>query len=118
MNSTELLLKLIRKKYKSIRQFAIAADIPYSTVKGGLRSGIQGMAVETVIKMCEALQIRVEDLLASGKDRADRGGPLSADEYYLLEKYRSASAQSKQEIMHYIEYRHDIDTKTRVGYRF
>lgn len=109
MDSTELILKLISEKYKSIRQFSIAADIPYSTVKSGLKAGINGMAVETVIKMCSALDIQMDTLSVSDSAGQKEHGRLSADEYYLVERYRSLSSQSKQEIMDYIEYRYDSD---------
>ncbi len=103
MDSTELILKLIREKYESIRQFAIMADIPYSTVKSGLRAGIQGITVETVFKMCYVLQIRVDSLFPRNAG-PEENGQLSAEECYLLGKHRSLSAQSKQEVMHYVEY--------------
>jgi hypothetical protein len=109
MDSTELILKLINEKYKSIRQFSIAADIPYSTVKSGLKAGIKGMAVETVIKMCTALDIQMDTLTISDSSSKKGNSQLSADEYYLVERYRSLSNQSKQEIMRYIEYRHNTD---------
>lgn len=109
MDSTEFILKLIHEKYKSIRQFSIAADIPYSTVKSGLKAGVRGMAVETVIKMCAALDIRLDTLIVSDSASKKESGQLSADEYYLVESYRSLSSQSKQEIMSYLEYRHDTD---------
>lgn len=113
MDSTELILKLINEKYKSIRQFSIAADIPYSTVKSGLKAGINGMAVENVIKMCTALDIRVDTLIVSDFAAKKENDQLSADEYFLLKKYRSLSAQSKQEIMNYLEYRHNADKNQR-----
>lgn len=62
MNSTDTLKALIFAKYKSIRQFALDAEIPYTTVKSGLEKGIGGMAVETVIKMCKALCTTVDEL--------------------------------------------------------
>lgn len=112
MDSTKLVLKLIRKNFKSIRQFAIAADIPYSTVKSGLKSGIEGMAVETVIKMCSALHIQVENLIACHPEPSGRERRISADEHDLLRKYRALSPQSQQEIRHYLEYRYEADSMT------
>jgi hypothetical protein len=107
MDSTELIVKLIKERFKSIRQFALAADIPYSTVKSGLRAGISGMAVETVIKMCATLGIQMDTLAACSQDSTENPekGHFSADEYYLIEKYRSLSEPSKQDLLRYLEYR-------------
>lgn len=65
---TQHVLDLISKKYGSIRQFAMAIRVPYSTIKSGLKAGIEGMAVETVIKMCDGLDISVDDLKHIGND--------------------------------------------------
>ena len=43
--------------YVSLRQFAIAADIPYSSLTTGLTRGIAGMQFDTVIKICKTLGI-------------------------------------------------------------
>jgi molybdenum-dependent DNA-binding transcriptional regulator ModE len=83
MDSTKFLVSLIKEKYGSIRQFAIALDIPYSTIKSGLNAGVGGMAVDTVIKMCDALGIKVEEL----KGYPDTGNAMTAKEKALLDKY-------------------------------
>lgn len=49
----------IKRKYKSVRQFAAAIDVPQSTIISGLRKGIGGMAFDTVVKMCTALGIKL-----------------------------------------------------------
>lgn len=105
MDVNELILKLIREKYKSVRQFSIAADIPYTTVKSGLKSGVRGMAVETVIKMCNALDIHIESLLNNEDTQAkDAEKHLSGDEYYIVERYKALSTLSKREVVNYMDY--------------
>ena len=49
----------IKRKYKSVRQFAAAIGIPQSTIISGLRKGVGGMAFDTVVKMCTALGIKL-----------------------------------------------------------
>ena len=49
----------IKRQYKSVRQFAAALDIPQSTIISALRKGIGGTAFDTVVKMCEALGIKL-----------------------------------------------------------
>ena len=56
------LRNLILDNYVSLRQFAIAADIPYSSLTTGLSRGIAGMQFDTVIKICKALNIEPMEL--------------------------------------------------------
>lgn len=56
------LRNLILDNYVSLRQFAIAADIPYSSLTTGLRRGIAGMQFDTVIKICKILNIEPTEL--------------------------------------------------------
>jgi len=66
MNPTQTreqkLRNLILDNYVSLRQFAIATDIPYSSLTTGLSRGIAGMQFDTVIKICKALNIEPLDL--------------------------------------------------------
>ena len=56
------LRNLILDHYVSLRQFAIAADIPYSSLTTGLTRGIAGMQFDTVIKICKVLGIEPVEL--------------------------------------------------------
>ena len=62
MTKAEILKQEILKQYKSVRQFAIDMEIPYSTLVTALDRGIEGMAYGTVIRMCDRLSLnpRVE----------------------------------------------------------
>lgn len=60
-----IVLEKIKQKYKSVRQFAIEIDVPYTTIKSGLASGVGGMAVDTVIKMAHALDMTVDELIGA-----------------------------------------------------
>ena len=57
----EVLKQEILKQYKSVRQFAIDMDIPYSTLVTALDRGIEGMAYGTVIRMCDKLSLNPVD---------------------------------------------------------
>ena len=60
MNSlTELIKAEIKRQYKSVRQFASVIDVPQSTIISAVRKGVSGTAFETVIKMCNALDIKL-----------------------------------------------------------
>ena len=57
----EILKGVILSRYKSIRQFAVAMDIPYSTLITALERGVDGMAYNTVIRICDALSLNPLD---------------------------------------------------------
>lgn len=54
----ELLLRnLILDRYKSLRQFAIEAEIPYSTLMTLLSRDVGGASFDVVVKICKKLGI-------------------------------------------------------------
>lgn len=61
MTKAEVLKQEILKQYKSVRQFAIDMEIPYSTLVTALDRGIEGMAYGTVIRMCDKLSLNPVD---------------------------------------------------------
>lgn len=61
IHKTDCLKKEILTQYKSIRQFAIEMDIPYSTLVTALDRGIEGMAYGTVIRICDKLHLNPVD---------------------------------------------------------
>ena len=61
MDKAQRLKAEILKQYKSVRQFAIEMEIPYSTLVTALDRGIEGMAYGTVIRMCEKLHLNPVD---------------------------------------------------------
>lgn len=61
--TTETQLKnLILSRYRSIREFTIAVDIPYTTIDSIFRRGIGNSSVSTIIKICKALGISADEL--------------------------------------------------------
>lgn len=67
MNREQKLRNLILDKYKSLRQFAIQANIPYSTLMTVLSRNIGGASFDVVIKICRKLEIDPLELY-SGDD--------------------------------------------------
>lgn len=61
MSKAEILKKEILRQYRSVRQFALEMEIPYSTLVTALERGIEGMAYGTVIKMCDKLNLNPVD---------------------------------------------------------
>ena len=57
-NITQLIKTEIKKQYKSVRQFSEKCGIPYSTLSNALSKGIGGTSYETVIKICNLLNLK------------------------------------------------------------
>ena len=57
----DILKKEILNQYKSVRQFSIEMNIPYSTLVTALDRGIEGMAYGTVIRICDRLSLNPVD---------------------------------------------------------
>ena len=70
MTKAEILKQEILKQYRSVRQFAIEMEIPYSTLVTALERGIEGMAYGTVIKMCDKLSLNPVDFTSLEADAA------------------------------------------------
>mgnify|MGYP003312675357 CR=1 FL=1 len=49
----------IKKQYKSVRKFADELGIAQTTIVSAIKNGVKGTAYETVIKMCEKLNIEL-----------------------------------------------------------
>ena len=62
--SRELFLRnLILDNYPSLRQFALEADIPYSSLMTILSRGVGGASFDVVMQICKKLQIDPSALL-------------------------------------------------------
>ncbi len=68
MTKAEILKKEILRQYRSVRQFALEMNIPYSTLVTALERGIEGMAYGTVIKMCDKLSLNPVDFSSLERD--------------------------------------------------
>lgn len=56
------LRNLILDRYTSLRQFALEADIPYSTLMTLLSRGIGGASFDVVLQICSHLGIDPREL--------------------------------------------------------
>ena len=57
MNREQYLRNLILDNYSSLRQFALEADIPYSSLMTILSRGVGGASFDIVMQMCQKLKI-------------------------------------------------------------
>lgn len=102
MTIEEKLKNYILSKYKSIREFTIAVDVPYSTIDNMLKRGISGTGVNTMIKICDVLGLDVNDL---ARGRITEAAPsshvplaLSSQEEAKVKKYRLLDTFGKQAV--------------------
>ena len=56
---TELIQTEIKRQYKSVRQFSIEMGIPQTTLASALKKGVEGTSYATILRICEALDIKV-----------------------------------------------------------
>ena len=68
MTKSKILKKEILSQYRSVRQFAMEMNIPYSTLVTALDRGIEGMAYGTVIRMCDKLKLNPIDFSSLERD--------------------------------------------------
>ncbi len=108
-NLTEIIAKEIKKQYKSVRRFAMTLGIPQTTVASTLKNGISGTGYATVVKMCEALDIKL----------VNYNSPLLADEKMIkmLEMMNTLDEQGLHtvETILYVEHMRCANEEIHVG---
>ncbi len=57
MTREQKLRNLILDRYKSLRQFALEADIPYSTLMTLLSRDMGGASFDVVVRICKKLDL-------------------------------------------------------------
>ena len=63
MTTEQKLKNLILSHYKSVREFTMKYEIPYSTVASIFTRGINKASITTVITVCQALGISADELV-------------------------------------------------------
>ena len=96
MIKAEILKKEILRQYRSVRQFAMEMNIPYSTLVTALERGIEGMAYGTVIKMCDKLSLNPVDFSSLERD-ASLGAQLL--ENRVMQNYVKLNQTGRDKIL-------------------
>lgn len=80
MNREDYIRALIKSHGYTMKNFAQLIKMPYTTLLSILNGSIGGAAMDNVLKICGALNIRIEDLnnLASQADPMDTVTPETA----------------------------------------
>ena len=100
MTKAEILKKEILRQYRSVRQFAMEMEIPYSTLVTALERGIEGMAYGTVIKMCDKLTLNPVDFNSLERD-ASLGAHLL--ENRVMHNYMKLNQNGRDKILELME---------------
>ena len=110
MTKAEVLKRVILSQYKSVRQFAVEMDIPYSTLVTALERGIEGMAYSTVIRICEALSLNPIDF-----SPLEEGEGLSAQitTKRVMERYSRFNKTGRRKILDILDDYAQIEMYTR-----
>lgn len=115
---TALVKEKIKQKYKSTRNFSMIADIPYTTVLSALEKGIGGTAVETVIKMCDLLEIDISlwqknnKKITPSEESVSKTNTFTSHEQKIINAYREQPDMQKSvDRLLGVEPEHDADKK-------
>lgn len=101
-SKSEKLKNIIKSQYPSIRSFADAVGIPYTTLVTALKNGIGGMAVEKVILICEKLNIDIQTFDSISTKDTD-SFPILPVEKELIKKYRVLDERGKKSVYETLE---------------
>lgn len=100
MDKAEILKNEILRQYRSVRQFAMDMNIPYSTLVTALERGIEGMAYGTVIRMCDKLSLNPVDF-SSLEREASLGVMLL--ENRVMQNYVKLNQEGRDKILELME---------------
>mgnify|MGYP001510040892 FL=1 len=100
MTKAQILKKEILSQYRSVRQFAMDMQIPYSTLVTALERGIDGVAYGTVIKMCNKLNLNPVDFSSLERDTTISEQLL---ENRVMQAYVKLNQEGRDKVMDLME---------------
>lgn len=87
MTIEEQLKNYILTQYKSVREFCMQNNIPYSTVDSIFKRGILGSSVSVVNKICDRLNIDVDELINGNIiEKINKSTPNQSPSYEEMER--------------------------------
>lgn len=94
-SKTEKVKAEILKNYKSIREFSKISEIPYTTLKSALDRGIGGTAVETVIKICNILNLDLQTF-EPNQISTHSNCSMNEEQTEIMNKYKKLDKHGKE----------------------
>ena len=105
MTIEEQLKKIILDRYKSVRAFTQAVDIPYSTVDTMFKRGIYGTGVSTILKLFQALDLDVESISTGELKPKTKNAPVQDESDF-----------KKKRLIHNYDQLNELGQDTLVNY--
>lgn len=106
MSVEDKLKSYILQKYRSIREFSIESEIPYSTIDNIFKRGVLGGGMSTIMKICDCLEISIDSLshgeieeTATMKPKYDDNTQLAFDMYLQLDSIDRAEIRGEMKNM-------------------
>ena len=103
LSKEQILKNEILAQYKSVRQFAIEMEMPYSSLMSALDKGVSGMAYETVISICRKLGINPTNFSKNGIENGNSVEELSDHSKRLIAYYSKLNLDGKQRLIELAE---------------
>ena len=110
MSKAEILKNEILTQYKSVRQFSTKMNIPYSTLVTALDRGIEGMAYDTVIRICTELSLNPVDF-----SPLDEGNDLSQQRATkrVMTAFNKLNKAGRKKILDFLDDYNSIEAYTK-----
>lgn len=92
---------MIIDKFGNLKKFSESVDIPWTTLDGVLKRGVNKANITSLIKICDGLNIDCESLYYGRilpKQNLLNTSPLSLEEQEHIKKYRSLSDYDKETV--------------------
>ena len=87
---TKLIKTEIKKQFRSVRQFSMFIGVPQSTIVTALQKGIGGTSFDTIMHICEVLNIKPV--------QSDSAVFLDGEKRQLLDRYARLDAEGKKAV--------------------
>lgn len=88
---TKLIKTEIKKQFRSVRQFSMYIGVPQSTIVTALQKGIGGTSFETIMHICEVLDIKP---VTNGESLVF----MDSEKRELLDRYSRLDAQGQRAV--------------------
>lgn len=87
---TKLIKAEIKKQFRSVRQFSMYIGVPQSTIVTALQKGIGGTSFETIMHICDVLDIKPV--------AGEKALFMNGEKRELLDRYERLDAEGKKAV--------------------
>lgn len=101
MDKSSILKKLILDTGRSMRQFSIDANLPYTTLMSILKRGVGRASVDNVLLICKELNITIDDL-----EKLSLNSTIHSSQNpdnMLLKNFHQLNQEGQEKVLEYIQ---------------